>query len=420
MKGTMATERPATDEQFMRQALILAREGLALASPNPHVGAVVVAADGKVIGQGTHTYDGRTHAEVLALQQAGEAARGATLYLNLEPCSHTGRTPPCADQVIAAGIKRVVAAMTDPNPAVSGRGLARLQAAGIEVEEGLLRDEARRLNEAFAKYIKRKTPFVTLKTAMTLDGKIAPPPVEGETVRDLGSIAASGGWITSAEARAHVHEMRHANDAIMVGVGTIIADDPLLTDRTGLARRRPLMRVILDSRLRLPLDSRVVKTARKDLLVFCCFAEENKRQELEARGVMVEQVPMTRPPDDSTLRFPGSSPGSDGRPDLERVLAKLAEREIISLIIEGGSMVNWAALAAGVVDKIFFYYAPKILAGTGSIPFALGAGYRRMSEAAYVKSLTLHRFGEDFAVEGYLCDPYDEVIRLVPPPARSS
>jgi diaminohydroxyphosphoribosylaminopyrimidine deaminase/5-amino-6-(5-phosphoribosylamino)uracil reductase len=303
--------------------------------------------------------------------------------------------------------------MPDPNPAVSGRGFAMLQAAGIEVNEGLLKAEARKLNEAFAKFIRRKTPFVTLKTAMTLDGKIAPPPVEGETVRDLGSIAASGGWITSEEARSHVHEMRHAHDAIMVGVGTIIADDPLLTDRTGLPRRRPLLRVILDSRLRLPLDSRVVKTAREDLLVFCCFAEENKRRELEERGVMVEQVPMTRPPDDSTLRFPGSSPGTDGRPDLERVLAKLSEREIISLIIEGGSMVNWAALAAGVVDKIFFYYAPKILAGTGSIPFALGAGYRRMSEAAYVKSLTLHRFGEDFAVEGYLLDPYDDTIRLV-------
>ena len=281
------------------------------------------------------------------------------------------------------------------------------------MDEGLLKTEARKLNEAFAKFIRRKTPFVTLKTAMTLDGKIAPPPVEGETVRDLGSIAASGGWITSEEARSHVHEMRHANDAIMVGVGTIIADDPLLTDRTGLPRRRPLLRVILDSRLRLPLDSRVVKTAREDLLVFCCFAEENKRRQLEERGVMVEQVPMTRPPDDGTLRFPGSSPGNDGRPDLERVMAMLGEREIISLIIEGGSMVNWAALAAGVVDKIFFYYAPKILAGTGSIPFALGAGYRRMSEAAYVKSLTLHRFGEDFAVEGYLHDPYDDTIRLV-------
>jgi diaminohydroxyphosphoribosylaminopyrimidine deaminase/5-amino-6-(5-phosphoribosylamino)uracil reductase len=193
----------------------------------------------------------------------------------------------------------------------------------------------------------------------------------------------------------------------MVGVGTVIADDPLLTDRTGLARRRPLLRVILDSRLRLPLDSRVVKTARQDLIVFCCFAEENKRRELEARGVVVEQVPMRRSPDDGTLVFPSGSPTLDGRPDLDRVMRNLGEREITSLIIEGGAMVNWAALAAGIVDKIFFYYAPKILAGTGSIPFALGAGYQRMSEAAWVQSLTLHRFGEDFAVEGYLREPYE-------------
>jgi diaminohydroxyphosphoribosylaminopyrimidine deaminase/5-amino-6-(5-phosphoribosylamino)uracil reductase len=220
-------------------------------------------------------------------------------------------------------------------------------------------------------------------------------------------LTASGGWITSEEARAHVHQLRHPNDAIMVGVGTIIADDPLLTDRTGLPRRRPLLRVILDSRLRLPLDSRVVKTAREDLIVFCCFAEENKRRELEARGVTVEQVPMRHLVEDGTIPFPGGSPTIDGRPDLERVLAKLGGREITSLIIEGGAMVNWAALSAGVVDKIFFYYAPKILAGTSSIPFALGTGYRRISEAACVRSLVLHRFGEDFAVEGYLRDPYE-------------
>jgi len=394
----------------MQHALELARQGVALASPNPCVGAVLVAPNGEIVGRGTHTYEGKKHAEVLALEVAGKRARGATLYLNLEPCTHVGRTGPCADAVIAAGVKRVFAAMSDPNPQVAGSGLARLRAAGIEVSQGLCEAEARKLNETFAKYIRHKTPFVTLKTAMTLDGKIAPPPEEGVAP---GTLAASGGWITSTEARAHVHEMRHANDAIMVGVGTVISDDPLLTDRTGLPRRRLLLRVILDSKLRLPMDSRVVKTAREDVVVFCCFAEENKKRELEALGVIVEQVPMRQPLDDGTLQFPGSSP-ADGRPDLEGVMAKLGEREITSLIIEGGAMVNWAALAAGIVDKIFFYYAPKILAGTGSIPFALGAGYRRISEAAYVKSLTLHRFGEDFAVEGYLRDPYDENIHPVP------
>jgi diaminohydroxyphosphoribosylaminopyrimidine deaminase / 5-amino-6-(5-phosphoribosylamino)uracil reductase len=413
----MTTRQATTEQQFMQQALELARQSVALASPNPCVGAVLVAENGEVVGRGTHTYEGRKHAEVLALEEAGKRARGAALYLNLEPCTHVGRTGPCADAIIAAGVKLVCVAMRDPNPLVYGRGLVKLRAAGIEVHEGPCESEARKLNEAFAKYIRHKTPFVTLKTAMTLDGKIAPPPGEASLP---GEPAASGGWITSEEARAHVHEMRHANDAIMVGVGTVIADDPLLTDRTGLPRRRPLLRVILDSKLRLPLDSRVVKTAREDLIVFCCFAEENKKRELEKLGVSVEQVPMRRPPEDGTILFPGGMPAVDGRPDLEQVMVHLGTREITSLIIEGGAMVNWAALAAGIVDKIFFYYAPKILAGTGSIPFALGAGYRHISEAAYVKALTLRRFGEDFAVEGYLRDPYADDIHLVGASQESS
>jgi len=398
----------------MQQALEIAQRSIAMASPNPRVGAVLVSPEGKVVGRGSHAYEGIKHAEVLAIEAAGERARGATLYLNLEPCSHFGRTGPCADAIVTAGIKRVVASMRDPNPVVAGRGFARLQAAGVEVHEGLFEPEARKLNEAFAKYIRYKTPFVTLKTAMTLDGKIAPPPSDGATPGTMGSMASTGGWITSEIARAHVHEMRHSNDAIVVGVGTIIADDPLLTDRTGLPRRRPLLRAILDSRLRLPLDSRVVRTANYDVIVFCCFAEEHKRRELEAHGIMVEQVPMRQPLEDGTIPFPSAALAANGRPDLEGVLAKLGEREITSLIIEGGAMVNWAALSAEVVDKIFFYYAPKIIAGTASIPFALGTGYRRMSEAAYVRSLTLHRFGEDFAVEGYLRDPYEDVIHAVP------
>lgn len=402
------------DARYMHQAIELARRGIALASPNPRVGAILVSAEGKIVGRGSHSYDSIKHAEVLAIESAGERARGGTLYLNLEPCSHVGRTGPCAEAIVAAGIKRVVAAMRDPNPLVAGRGFDRLQAAGIEIQEGLYEAEARKLNEAFAKYIRYKMPFVTLKTAMTLDGKIAPPPGDSINPSTMGSMAATGGWITSEVARAHVHEMRHANDAIMVGVGTIIADDPLLTDRTGLPRRRPLLRVILDSRLRLPLDSRVVRTADYDVVVFCCFAEEHKRRELEARGILVEQVPMRQPLEDGTIPFPSGTPTSDGRPDLERVMGKLGEREITSVIIEGGAMVNWAALSAGVVDKIFFYYAPKILAGTGSIPLALGTGYPRISEAAYVRSLVLHRFGEDFAVEGYLRDPYSDQIHVVP------
>ncbi len=385
----------SADENFMRQALELARQGIALASPNPCVGAVAVdESSGEVLGRGTYTYAGVKHAEVIALEQAGERARGATLYLNLEPCSHQGRTGPCADAVIQAGVRRVVAAMEDPNPLVSGKGLAKLRAAGIEVTLGVCEEEARLLNEAFARHVRTRKPLVILKTAMTLDGKIAPPPGESENPSALGSRGATGGWITSEQARAHVQELRHAVDAIMVGVGTIIADDPLLTDRTGLPRRRPLLRVILDSRLRLPLESRVVKTFRDDLIIVCSFAEEKRRSELERRGIRVQQV--------------GLGESRDGRPDLRRVVERLGEMEVISLLIEGGAMVNWTALATGVVDKVFFYYAPKILAGSGAVPFATGAGFRRMSEAAYVKNFRVHRFGEDFAVEGYLRDPYGE------------
>jgi len=383
-----------TDEGFLQRALELARRGIGLTSPNPNVGAVIVAdQDGhkQIVGEGFHIYDGVKHAEVLAIEQAGERARGATLYLNLEPCSHRGRTAPCADAVIAAGIRRVVACMADPNPLVSGKGFEKLRAAGIAVASGFLQEEAQHLNEAFAKYIRQATPLVTLKAAMTLDGKIAPPPSGSTSATALGGGGVTGGWITSEVARAHVQQLRHQNDAIMVGVGTIIADDPLLTDRSGLPRRRKLLRVIVDSRLRLSLDSRLAKTAENDVLVICSFAEENKKQLLIEHGIQVEQLPPSSP---------------DGRPDMAAMTRLLGKMQITSLLIEGGAMVNWAALAAGIVDKVFLYYAPKILAGTGSIPFAAGGGFSRMSEAAYVKAIKLHRFGEDFAVEGYLHDPY--------------
>jgi diaminohydroxyphosphoribosylaminopyrimidine deaminase/5-amino-6-(5-phosphoribosylamino)uracil reductase len=379
------------DERCMRQALELARRGTALVSPGARVGAVIADSAGQLVGGGFYTFDGLKHAEVLALEQAGSRARGGTIYLNLEPHCHQGRTPPCTDALIAAGIQRVVAAIADPNPKVAGNGFEQLRAAGVIVETGLFEAEARRLNEAFGRFILTRLPLITLKSGMTLDGKIAPPPGESFNPSALGATGATGGWITSEEARAHVQELRHESDAIMVGVGTIIADDPLLTDRTGLPRRRPLLRVILDSRLRCPLDSRLVKTSRDDVLIFCSFAEEKKRRQLEERGIRVEQVPL------------GSS---DGRPDLARIVAHLGELEITSLLIEGGALVNWTALATGVVDKIFLYYAPKILAGGGSVPFAGGEGFRRLSEAAQVKDIVLHRFGEDFAVEGYLRDPY--------------
>jgi diaminohydroxyphosphoribosylaminopyrimidine deaminase/5-amino-6-(5-phosphoribosylamino)uracil reductase len=380
-----------SDEEFLRQALALAARGVGLTAPNPNVGALIVADNGEIVGSGTHTYEGLKHAEILALEQAGERARGATVYVNLEPCSHQGRTGPCTDALIAAGIRRVVAGIVDPNPLVSGQGFARLRDAGISVASGLLADECSQLNESFANYIRRRIPLVTLKTAMTLDGKIAPPPGESENPTALGAASVSGGWITSEVARAHVQKLRHQNDAIMVGVGTIIADDPLLTDRSGLARRRPLLRVIVDSRLRLPLESRLVHTVNNDVLVICSLAEEKRKQMLQEHGIRVEQLPAAT---------------ADGRPSMASLIAFLGELEITSLLIEGGAMVNWTALHSGVVDKVFLYYAPKILAGSGAIPFATTSGFRSMNEAAYVKTIRLHRFGEDFAVEGYLRDPY--------------
>jgi diaminohydroxyphosphoribosylaminopyrimidine deaminase/5-amino-6-(5-phosphoribosylamino)uracil reductase len=379
------------DEQHMRKALDLARAGIGLVSPNPAVGAVVIDTSGREVGAGTHTYDGVKHAEVLALEQAGDAARGGTLYLNLEPCSHQDRTGPCADAVIAAGIRRVVCSMEDPNPRVAGQGLARLRESGIKVEVGLFQAEAKKLNESFAKYIRRGKPLVTLKSAMTLDGKIADatkPGTEPGSAPPATEGARSGyHWITGEAARAHVQQLRHQSDAILAGVGTVMADDPLLTDRSGLPRRRKLLRVILDSYLRIPLASRVLQTTEHDVLVLCSNPEEQEKQALEAKGIRVEQISAT----------------PDGRPDFPAIVQGLAALEITSLLVEGGALVNAAALASGEVDKVFLYYAPKIF-GEGAVPFLAGESLHGRSQC--VQRFELHRFGEDFAVEGYLRDPY--------------
>lgn len=383
-------DRDSTDLHFLRRALDLARQGLGLASPNPHVGAVIVDPRDKIVGKGVYMYQELKHAEVLALTQAGEKARGGTLYINLEPHAHQGRTPPCTDALIAAGIRRVVVSMADPNPKVSGLGFAKLRAAGIEVEVGGLEEEARRLNEPFARYIRQGIPFVTLKSAMTLDGKIAPTP---SSIADHPEGMPARGWITGEAARAHVHEQRHAADAIMVGVGTVLADDPLLTDRSRRPRRRRLLRVILDSQLRLPLESRLVRSSVKneqgdsDVILFHSSSASPKISALESTGVRVEYI----------------QPSQDGRPDLHPVLRRLAQLDITSLIIEGGSTLNGAALAAGIVDKIFFYYAPKIMGGAASIPFVRNLN---LPLALDLQNLRCHHFEQDFAIEGYLRNPY--------------
>src|ERR1700674_328976 len=384
-------ESPSSDEQHLRRALELARAGVGLGSPNPAVGAVVVDASGREVGAGTHTYDGVKHAEVLALEQAGHAARGGTLYLNLEPCSHQGRTGPCADAVVAAGIRRVICSMKDPNPKVAGQGFAKLRASGITVETGLFEAEAKKLNESFAKYIRTGKPLVTLKSAMTLDGKIAdatkPGTEHGVTMPATEGARSGYHWITGEVARAHVQQLRHQSDAILAGVGTVMADDPLLTDRSGLPRRRRLLRVILDSYLRIPLASRVIQTADNDVLVLCSGAEKSAKQALEAKGIRVQQIAAT----------------GYGRPDFAAIVQSLGELEITSLLIEGGALVNGAGLASGEVDKVFLYYAPKIFGGD-AVPFLGGESLH--GKAQCVQRFELHRFGGDFALEGYLRDPY--------------
>jgi diaminohydroxyphosphoribosylaminopyrimidine deaminase/5-amino-6-(5-phosphoribosylamino)uracil reductase len=358
----------------MDEAFELARRGIGRTSPNPAVGAVLVK-NGEVIGRGFHTYAERKHAEIIALDEAGESARNSTLYITLEPCSHHGRTPPCADALVRAGVTRVVAAMQDPNPLVAGKGIRRLIDAGVAVElASEYMDQAAQLNEAFIHSMRTGRPLVTLKAALTLDGKISAP--EDNT-----------GWITSELARTHVQQIRHNSDAILTGVGTVLADDCLLTDRTGLERSRPLLRIVADSTLRIPLDSRMVTSSNGDLaIVTTSAASDDRRRALQERGIRV-------------LVFDGAA----GRTDLGKLIEHLAEEQYRSLMIESGSKVNWAALEAGVVDKIFFYYAPKILGGLHSLPVAGGTGRLRRRDAIQLTRVQLHPIPPDeFAVEAYV------------------
>lgn len=363
------------NSDYMRRALDLASEGEGLTSPNPSVGAVLVLAD-EIVGSGFHTYAGEKHAEILALEQAGGKARGATLYITLEPCCHQGRTPPCTDAIIAAGVRRVVAAVADPNPRVSGEGFRRLLAAGVEVELAPEHArEAEKLNEPFFHFMRTGRPLVTLKAALTLDGKIAAP-------------VDNRGWITSEKARAHVQHLRHTSDAILTGIGTVLADDCLLTDRTELPRSRPLLRVVADSQLRLPPQSKMVESARGDVLVATTSAAHaDRRRALEARGVKVITVN-----------------GAGGRVDLRGLVEHLGKESYLSLMIEAGSKLNWAVLQSGVADKIFLYYAPKILGGLPSLPVVGGPGRGSRKEAIQFRDLVVGPIGEpdEFAVQAWL------------------
>ena len=368
---------PNQDRHWRQRALERAQRGIGVTSPNPAVGCVILDCARQVAGEGWHEYDLLDHAEVVALKAAGERARGGTAYVTLEPCNHTGRTPPCTEALIAAGLKHVLAATIDPNPAVAGHGLDRLRAAGIEVTLGVCQTEARRLNEGFARWSQHQRPLVLMKVAMTLDGRIAPPPGEHQLHAPY--------WITSEAARAAVQPLRHQADAALTGVDTVLADDPLLTDRSGLRRRRPLLRIVLDSALRMSLDCKMVTTAHNDLVVFTVSTDESRISELRQRGVRVEVLP-----------------AEIGRVPLGKVLDKLGEEGILTLLVETGTRLNTALLAAGLVDRVHFFISPQIM-GSDAIP-----AFKGMASAIRMAEVEVERYGNDLGLCSLLKDPWPE------------
>ena len=380
---------PDSDIHWMRRALELARNGIGVTSPNPAVGCVILDAAGQLIGEGWHEYDKRDHAEVAALKAAAVpthsannaewmghgSIRGGTAYVTLEPCCTTGRTPPCTEALVQAGLARVVAATVDPNPAVAGRAFDALRAAGIQVDVGVCEAEARRLNEGFARWIQSHRPFVLMKVAMTLDARIAPPPGHQTPHAPY--------WITSEQARAAVQPLRWAADATMVGVDTVLADDPWMTDRSGQRRRRPLLRVVLDSALRMPLDCHLVATAQNDVVVFTVSREQARIRELTTRGVRVEVLP-----------------AESGRVPLEAVLDKLGEEGVLTLLTETGTRLNTAFLAAGLVDRLHLFISPQIM-GSDAVP-----AFRGLSQFVHMNDVEIERYSDDLGLSSLLRDPW--------------
>jgi diaminohydroxyphosphoribosylaminopyrimidine deaminase/5-amino-6-(5-phosphoribosylamino)uracil reductase len=368
------------DIHWMQRALELASRGIAVTSPNPAVGCVILDSSAQVIGEGWHEYDLRDHAEIVALNEArkhaGERLRGGTAYVTLEPCNHTGRTGPCTEALINAGLARVVAATGDPNPSVTGRGMERLRAAGIETEIGICEEEARRINVGFARWIQHKRPFVLMKIAMTLDGRIAPP-TGSHTAREPY-------WITGEAARAQVQQLRWQADAALTGVDTVLTDDPLLTDRSGLRRRRPLLRVVLDSALRMPLDSKIVKSAQNDVVIFTVSTDATRIGELRSRGVRVEVLP-----------------AEAGRVPLGRVLDNLGEEGILTLLTETGTRLNTALLSGGFVDRTQLFVASQIM-GSDAVP-----AFKGLPSAIQMAGVEIERYGNDLGVCSLLRDPWE-------------
>jgi diaminohydroxyphosphoribosylaminopyrimidine deaminase/5-amino-6-(5-phosphoribosylamino)uracil reductase len=356
-----------TDRRMMARALELATNGVGQVSPGPLVGCVVVNPAGEIVGEGFYLFEEIKHAETIALEIAGENARGGTAYVSLEPHAHHGRTPPCTDALIASDIKRVVAPIEDLNPKVSGKGFAHLRSAGIEVEIGLMRAEAEQINEAYLHYMSTGMPFVHLKLAVSLDGKIA------TRTRDSR-------WITGAESRARAHELRHEYDAILVGAGTAETDDPQLSDRSGLPRRRPLVRVVLDEEIRLSPESQLALTIAKSPVIVFGNEQANHADVLRAQGVEIV---------------------NSTRGDLIGVLRELGSRSIQSVLVEGGSTVAGEFMDAGLVNKVTFLIAPKIIGGVTAPTAIGGSGVAAMSEALELERLTVIKRGNDIEVTGY-------------------
>ena len=384
---------PDQDRYWMHRALELARRGIAVTSPNPAVGCVILDRAGQVAGEGWHEYDLIDHAEVVALnvakQHAGERLKGGTAYVTLEPCNHTGRTPPCTDALIASGLHRVVAATIDPNPAVAGHGMEKMRAAGLEAVLGPCQAEARRLNEGFARWSQHKRPLVLMKVAMTLDGRIAPPAGQHTDHAPY--------WITCEEARAAVQPLRWQADTARTGVNTVLADDPMLTDRSGLRRRRPLLRVVLDSALRMPLDCKMVASAQNDVVIFTVSNDQARIQQLQQRGVRVEVLPADTgvPGDKST-----STGWEQGRVPLAKVLDKLGEEGILTLLTETGTRLNTALLAAGLVDRVHLFVSPQIM-GSDAVP-----AFRGMAHPIRMGEVEVERYGNDLGLCSLLKDPW--------------
>lgn len=353
-------------EIFMREALRIAKNAEGRTSPNPLVGAVIVQ-NGKIIAEGWHRKAGTPHAEVHALNMAGELAKNSTMYVTLEPCSHFGRTPPCANKIVESGVKKVFVAMKDPNPKVAGRGIEILKSAGIDVEVGILEDEARKLNEIFLKWITKKIPFVTAKFACSLDGKIS-------------TVGGESQWISCEESQKFSHHLRDINDAIMVGVGTVLADNPSLTTR--LVDGKNPVRVIVDSLARMPIDSKIICDGQaKTILSVTKNAPREKISALKSCGVEIIET--------------------DGeKVDLNFLLKKLGEREITSILVEGGGTLHFSMLKENLVDKIFAFIAPKILGGKNALTAVEGAGFEKLSDAIRLKNFSAEKIGKDFLLTG--------------------